>query len=114
MAIDVLAEQKGKQVFVMGDMAELGESAQHMHAEIGTYAKQKGIHKFLSFGKLSKFSSENFGAGGKHFNALEALLEELRIEMKEDLTILVKGSRFMKMERVISAITKEKSFMEAH
>jgi UDP-N-acetylmuramoyl-tripeptide--D-alanyl-D-alanine ligase len=114
MAIDVLAQQNGTQVFVMGDMAELGESAQQMHMEIGTYAKQKGIQKFFSLGKLSKFSSENFGVGGKHFNALEALLEELRIEMKEDLTILVKGSRFMKMERVISAITKEKSFMETH
>ena len=114
MAIDVLAQQKGTQVFVMGDMAELGESAQQMHMEIGVYAKQKGIHKFLSLGKLSKLSSENFGDGGKHFNDLEALLEELRIAMKEDLTLLVKGSRFMKMERVISAITKEKSFLEAH
>jgi UDP-N-acetylmuramoyl-tripeptide--D-alanyl-D-alanine ligase len=114
MAIDVLALQKGTQIFVMGDMAELGESAHQMHLEIGAYAKQKGIHKFLSFGELSKFSSEKFGAGGQHFNVLEHLLEVLHNEMKEDLTVLVKGSRFMKMERVISAITKEKSFMEAH
>ncbi len=113
-AIDVLAKQKTEQIFLMGDMAELGETSAKMHAEIGMYAKQKGIHQFFSFGELSKLASTEFGTNSQHFDTLEALLEELHSHMKQEVTVLVKGSRFMKMERVINAITKEKSVMEAH
>ena len=114
VAIDVLAKQKTEKIFVMGDMAELGADAAQMHAEIGAYAKQKGIHQFFSFGELSKFSSTSFGANSQHFDTLEALLDELQSHMKQEITVLVKGSRFMKMERVVNAITKEKSVMEVH
>ena len=114
VAIDVLAKQKTEKIFVMGDMAELGADAAQMHAEIGAYAKQKGIHQFFSFGELSKFSSTSFGTNSQHFYTLEALLDELQSHMKQEITVLVKGSRFMKMERVVNAITKEKSVMEVH
>ncbi|MFM9836375.1 MAG: UDP-N-acetylmuramoyl-tripeptide--D-alanyl-D-alanine ligase [Methylophilaceae bacterium] len=118
MAIDVLANQKGAKtsslIFVMGDMAELGDDSEQFHAEIGAYAKKKGIHQLLSYGEFSKLASEKFGVNGKHLNSLEGLLEKLRVEMSLGVTVLVKGSRYMKMERVVNAIVKEKSFLEAH
>ena len=107
-AIDVLASQKETQTFVMGDMAELGADAPQMHAEIGAYAKQKGIDYFFSFGEFSKLASASFGQNAQHFDALEALLDALRGGMKTNVTVLVKGSRFMKMERVVNEIVKEK------
>ena len=113
-AIDVLANQSSLQIFVMGDMAELGENSPQMHAEIGAYAKQKNIDVFLSFGEFSKLASENFGQNAQHFDALEGLLDALRKHMKVDVTVLVKGSRFMKMERVVNAIIREKMNLEAH
>ncbi len=111
-AIDVLASQKTTQqsiqIFVMGDMAELGENAANMHAEIGTYAKQKGINFFFSFGELSKQAAASFGQNAQHFDTLEALLDMLRSRMNNEVTVLVKGSRFMKMERVANEIVREK------
>jgi len=113
-AIDVLATQKSTQIFVMGDMAELGIDAAKMHEEIGAYAKQKGIEHFFSFGDLSKLASKEFGKNAQHFDKLEALLEALYKNMSKDVTVLVKGSRFMKMERVVNQIIKEKLVMEVH
>jgi UDP-N-acetylmuramoyl-tripeptide--D-alanyl-D-alanine ligase len=113
-AIDVLAQQKGTQILVMGDMAELGDGAPQMHAEIGAYAKQKGIHQLFSFGELSKLASAEFGLNAKHFDTLEALLDELLSGMKNDVTVLVKGSRFMKMERVVNGIIRNKKHEGAH
>ena len=107
-AIDVLASQNALQIFVMGDMAELGTDAPQMHAEIGAYAKQKNIDIFLSFGELSKQASATFGQNAQHFDALEALLDALRRHMRNEVTVLVKGSRFMQMERVANEIVKEK------
>jgi len=121
-AIDVLASQKttqqSTQIFVMGDMAELGDDAPQMHAEIGAYARQKGIAQLFSFGEFSKLASASFNGGlgknAQHFDSLEALLDALRRGMRKDVTVLVKGSRFMKMERVVNQITKEKILEGAH
>jgi len=113
-AIDVLSSQRTTQIFVMGDMAELGMDAPKMHAEIGIYAKQKGITQFFSFGELSRLASDSFGRNAQHFDDLEALLNKLHGDMSKDVTVLVKGSRFMKMERVVNQIIKEKLVMEAH
>ena len=113
-AIDVLASQNSLQIFVMGDMAELGENAPQMHAEIGAYAKQKNIDIFLSFGELSKLASAAFGQNAQHFDALEALLDALRKQMRNEVTVLVKGSRFMQMERVANQILKDKNLEGAH
>jgi UDP-N-acetylmuramoyl-tripeptide--D-alanyl-D-alanine ligase len=103
-AIDVLANQPGKQVFVMGDMAELGEDAAQMHANIGLYAKQKGIPQLLTFGELSQQASQVFGANAQHFSSLEALVLRLKTSIQMNTTVLVKGSRFMQMERVVNAL----------
>lgn len=108
-AIDVLANQKTLQIFVMGDMAELGADAPQMHADIGAYAKQKGISHFLTFGDLTKKSAQEFGAqglgtGAQHFSTLETLVAGIKLLMKKETTVLVKGSRFMQMERVVKEI----------
>lgn len=113
-AIDVLAGQKGTKIFVMGDMAELGESAPQLHAEIGAYAKQMGIDGFYSLGELSQKASEAFGANAHHYQDLQALLADLSVQMQADVIVLVKGSRFMKMERVVSEIVDAQLKMEAH
>ena len=108
-AIDVLAATKSDTIFVMGDMAELGENATQMHADIGLYAKQKGIQQFFTFGDLSVKASQAFGVQGldkdaQHFSSLESLVDTLKAQMKQGVTVLVKGSRFMQMERAIKEI----------
>ena len=103
-AIDVLANQKTVQIFVMGDMAELGEDAPQMHAAIGAYAKQKGITHFLTFGDLSAKAAQEFGTNSQHFATLETLIAAIKALMKKETTVLVKGSRFMQMERVVKEI----------
>ena len=103
-AIDVLKASAGQRIFVMGDMAELGADAASMHAEIGAYAKTAGIEKFYALGELTKNAVTAFGANAMHFKTLEALAESLKSMMNAETTVLVKGSRSMRMERVVDAI----------
>lgn len=114
-AIDVLVSQlQTTTVFVMGDMGELGEDAKKMHMEVGVYAKQKGVSAFLTLGQLSQLASDAFGEKGQHFDSLAALVDATKAEMQGSTSVLVKGSRFMKMERVVKAIVKEKNLRSAH
>lgn len=118
VAIDVLASQRvgGKNtlIFVMGDMAELGADAESMHAEIGEYAKHKGISYLFSFGNLSQLASAAFGANGQHFDDLASLVDEVKANMHIGACVLVKGSRFMKMERVVNAIINDEKLGSSH
>ena len=119
-AIDVLAAMDIQSVFVMGDMGELGADAAQMHAEIGLYAKQKGIAELLAFGDLSAIAATSFGSGAQHFLVLEDMIAKAKSLMQKNVTVLVKGSRFMKMERVVNALVdttqaatiQQKSLME--
>lgn len=106
-AIDVLAIQKSDTIFVMGDMGELGSDAARMHADIGLYAKQKSIHQLLTFGEFSQFASVAFGNNAQHFNVLEEMVAHLKSIMQANVTVLVKGSRFMQMERVVHLIEQK-------
>lgn len=100
-ALGVLAQAAGKRIFVMGDMGELGEDAPRFHAEIGAAARHAGIQRLLALGELSREAVREFGAGGQHFADVESLYAELGGELSAETTVLVKGSRFMKMERVV-------------
>jgi len=106
-AIDVLASVPGKRVFVMGDMGEAGAAAGQFHDEIGGYAKSHGIDRLLCVGQLSIAAARNFGSGGDHFARVEDALKPLLAELDAHTTVLVKGSRFMKMERIVEAITDQ-------
>ncbi len=103
-AIDVLKASVGQRIFVMADMAELGADAASMHAEIGAYAKTAGMEKFYAMGELTKNAVTTFGANATHFETVEALAESLKSMMNAETTVLVKGSRSMRMERVVDAI----------
>ncbi|MGZ5101649.1 MAG: UDP-N-acetylmuramoyl-tripeptide--D-alanyl-D-alanine ligase [Usitatibacter sp.] len=103
-AIDVLAAEPGRRVLVMGDMAELGELSGALHAEVGAYARARGIDALLALGAASRKSAEAYGAGAKHFDDAGALLSQARVEADTGATILVKGSRFMRMERIADAL----------
>ena len=111
-AIDVLANQKTTQIFVMGDMAELGADAPQMHADIGLYAKQKGIGQLFTFGELSQLAAKAFGANAQHCSTLETLVADLRLLMQKGVTVLVKGSRFMQMERVVNQLIVKNNELE--
>jgi len=102
-AIDVLASCPGPTALVLGDMGEVGEQGPEFHAEIGRYAKEKGIALLLALGTATPAAVRAFGDGGRHFDGIEKLLDET----KGVTTILVKGSRFMKMERVIAVLAGE-------
>lgn len=103
-AIDVLKASVGRRIFVMGDMAELGADEAIMHAEIGAYAKAADIEKFYALGELTKNAVTAFGLNAMHFETVEALAESLKSMMNAETTLLVKGSRSMRMERVVDAI----------
>ena len=101
-AISVLAQAGGKRVLVLGDMGELGDNAAAFHAEIGSAARQAGIEKLYALGSLSRNAVSEFGNGAQHFEQIEALQDVLEKELDGNTTVLVKGSRFMKMERVVA------------
>jgi murE/murF fusion protein len=103
-AIDVLAKQIGEKLLVLGDMGELGADAKGMHAEIGAYARAAGLAKLYCLGDLSKEMVSAFGAGAQHFESPEAVAAVVLPQLNNNSTILVKGSRFMRMERVVSLL----------
>lgn len=102
-AIDVLAAFHSPRIFVMGDMGELGTQAADFHTEIGKYAQDKGIEYALFTGELSQNAADAFGENGKWFDNKNALTEYLKSLITPQTTVLIKGSRFMKMEEVVKA-----------
>jgi UDP-N-acetylmuramoyl-tripeptide--D-alanyl-D-alanine ligase len=101
-AIDVLASCEAPTVLVLGDMGEVGSQGSEFHREVGAYAAAKGISSLLALGEATQSAVAAFGAGARHFASVDALVQAI-----EGRSILVKGSRFMRMERVVAALTGE-------
>ncbi len=102
-AIQVLTERPGTRILVLGDMGELGPGAAAMHREVGEKARAAGIERLLCLGEMSLHTAQGFGPGAMHFERIEELLAEIECALGPDVTVLVKGSRFMKMERVVQS-----------
>lgn len=114
-AIDVLANAAKPRLLVLGDMGEVGNEGPQFHAEVGAYAKSRGIERLLALGGLARHSVEAFGAQGEHFADIAALNSAVDQLANAGSTVLVKGSRFMKMERVVQhLVNQESSVQEAH
>ena len=103
-ALSVLGASSGRKVFVLGDMGELGETAASMHSELGGFARRAGADHLLALGELSAEAVNAFGVGGEHFERPDALLMALRDLLDGSTTVLVKGSRFMRMERIVKSL----------
>lgn len=98
-AIDVLAELPGPRLLVLGDMGEVGDQGPAFHAEVGDYARQRGIEQLFTHG------DQAVGMKGRHFAGIDALNAAVLQALPATESVLVKGSRFMRMERVVEAIT---------
>ena len=98
-AIDVLAELPGPRLLVLGDMGEVGDQGPQFHAEVGDYARAQRIEQLLTLGDQSAAMQ------GRHFADIASLNAAVLAELPRAASVLVKGSRFMKMERVVEAIT---------
>jgi len=105
-AIDVLAEVASAGWLVLGDMAELGEHAVPSHVDIGRYARVKGIARLYAVGEVTRHAVEAFGRGAEWFPDIDSLIERLRRELPADGTVLVKGSRVNRLERVVEALAR--------
>ena len=105
-ALKVLSLHAGKKIVVLGDMGELGEQAASLHAQMGLAAQQAGIDRLFALGDLTRETVAAFGPGAMHFDRIETLLGDLEKALGADTTVLVKGSRFMHMERVVQAFTE--------
>ncbi len=97
-AIDVLAELAAPRLAVLGDMGEVGDKGPQFHEEIGQHAKTVGIEQVFTMGEQSRLM------GGWHFSDIESLKAAVISELTTASSVLVKGSRFMQMERVVQAI----------
>jgi UDP-N-acetylmuramoyl-tripeptide--D-alanyl-D-alanine ligase len=105
-AIDVLAGLPGPRWLVLGDMGEVGDRGPEFHAEVGAYAQACGIEALWCAGVLSVDAARAYGAGARHFEGTALLLAALP-EAPVAASVLVKGSRFMGMERVVQALGEE-------
>ncbi|MFM0547969.1 UDP-N-acetylmuramoyl-tripeptide--D-alanyl-D-alanine ligase [Paraburkholderia strydomiana] len=105
-AIDVLASHASPRVLVMGDMGEVGDNGPEFHREIGAYAKERGIDALYAMGDASRDACTAYGAGAHHVADIGTLVAQLQqAGFGAAATLLVKGSRFMQMERVVDAVT---------
>jgi UDP-N-acetylmuramoyl-tripeptide--D-alanyl-D-alanine ligase len=102
-AIAVLAQAPGHKLLVLGDMGELGARAPALHSESGLQARKAGIDQLFTLGEQSVHAAQAFGAGARHFSRIEDLLAEIENALSPGTTMLVKGSRFMQMERVVKS-----------
>ena len=102
-AIDVLADLPGPRLLVLGDMGEVGSDGPQLHAEAGRYAQARGIEHVLVIGALTQYTSDNCVLA-LHFETMDALHIAVNALLPTVNSILVKGSRFMRMERVVDAL----------
>jgi len=105
-ALNVLHEFSGKHFLALGDMGELGKSSEELHLDAGVYAKESGVDSIYSFGKLAAIATKEFGNKGFCYDKHEDMVDALKNDLNEDVTLLVKGSRGTHMEKVVNALTQ--------
>jgi UDP-N-acetylmuramoyl-tripeptide--D-alanyl-D-alanine ligase len=112
-AIDLLADCAMPRVLVLGDMGEVGAQGPAFHAEVGRYARERSVQHLLLFGQGSREALPAAGDIAEHFDELSSLVDRVRELAGPGASVLVKGSRFMRMERVVAALTASQ-FEQVH
>jgi UDP-N-acetylmuramoyl-tripeptide--D-alanyl-D-alanine ligase len=103
-AIAFLEDLPGEPWLVLGDMGELGPDAAVLHRSMGELARDAGVRKLFCVGELSRETAAGFGKGAQWFAELGELSATLLPELHDGLTVLIKGSRFMGLDRLVRAI----------
>jgi UDP-N-acetylmuramoyl-tripeptide--D-alanyl-D-alanine ligase len=103
--LEVLRALSGETWLVLGDMAELGAHAADSHAGLGRHARDCGVKRLFAFGPESSHAVEKFGSGGEWFADIDSLIRRLQAELVRNVTVLIKGSRVNRLERVVQALT---------
>jgi UDP-N-acetylmuramoyl-tripeptide--D-alanyl-D-alanine ligase len=104
-ALDFLGRLAGRRILVLGDMAELGAEAIELHREIGAYAQSR-CDMLFSIGELARHAATAYGADARSFTDLSKLEAALKRELAVDVTVLVKGSRVMGLERLVRTLVQ--------
>lgn len=103
VAVDVLARMAGMRILVLGDMGEVGDNGPAMHVEVGNYAREQGLDALITLGEASRAAAAAFGVGAHACASVDEVVAALR--GLRPSCVLVKGSRFMRMERVVTAFS---------
>ena len=103
-AAEFLAVLPGESWLVLGDMFELGADEQQIHADVGSALRDAGIDRLFAVGELSRHAVEAFGDAGQWFASLDELTATLAQGAGDSVNVLVKGSRGMRMERVVDSL----------
>lgn len=105
VGLEYLAKRPGVRIFVMGDLAELGDYSENQHRQIGHIAKGLGIEHLFAVGQSTPVTVQSFGDGAIHFDSREHLIDCLGPQLNHQVTVLVKGSRSAKMEEVVKQLS---------
>ena len=99
---------EGRKIFVFGDMLELGEASEEQHTEIGVKCSELGIDIIYTIGDQTTHTNSNIKNGiiHEHFQSKDFLINKLKKIIKKGDIILFKGSRSMKMEKIIKGVFK--------
>lgn len=103
--LDALKSFSGARWLVLGEMKELGDASNELHAEVGRYARQSGIQRLLAIGEGARYSVEAFGPGGQWFADIDALIRDAKASLTSGVAVLIKGSRANRLERVSAALS---------
>ncbi len=111
-AIAALAAIGGEAWLVLGDMAELGDGAELLHAQVGDSARNQKIARLYTVGMKSHAAARAFGADARHFTDQQSLLQALRNDLRGDVRVLVKGSRSSAMDKIVAALLADQPAMQ--
>ena len=102
--LDVLASCEGEKFLVLGDMGELGDNTIELHQQAGADAARLNIDRVYTLGGFSEEATEAFGENGQHFEDVDELVKAIKPMLSNNVSVLIKGSRMMRMERVVEAL----------
>ena len=105
VALEVLQNFDGRHFLALGDMGELGENAEQLHREAGQVARDAGVDRLYTVGEFARFAASTFGHDAHSYGDQPSMISALHDDLSMDVTLLVKGSRLARMEKVVQALT---------
>jgi UDP-N-acetylmuramoyl-tripeptide--D-alanyl-D-alanine ligase len=104
-ALKTLMQFPGEHWLVLGDFGELGPESTSIHQKLGKDARAAGVKRLFTVGQQSQLAASEFGNNAQHFNDRSQLEAELKNMLNKDVACLIKGSRFMKLDKLADALS---------